>query len=349
MRPTFSIIAFTVLSGIGYGAWFLFGLGAAIGPACSAGGLSGPSGATLTSCHAPFDSFAALLVASACVAVGLLCSLGHLGKPQRAWRAVSQWRTSWLSREGAIALLTFVPAAVLVVRYGLALQSPTDGVAVTELHRWNDASWDETGNRLLGGLVALGSLATVFCTANIYASLKPIRAWHERHVVPAYLLLGLYGGTLLLHATTTLSGATWHRDRLVLLVGTIALAAGCGWIKLRYWRSIDAQSSIAAGQATGLETLGVVRAFEAPHTEENYLLHEMGFMLARKHARALRRIALVAAFAVPALLAAVALALPAVQVAIAWLALASGLAGLFVERWLFFAEAKHAVTAYYRR
>jgi DMSO reductase anchor subunit len=118
---------------------------------------------------------------------------------------------------------------------------------------------------------------------------------------------------------------------------------------LRYWRSIDAQPALTAGHATGLEALGVARTMEAPHTEENYLLHEMGFVLARKHARTLRRIALVAAFLVPAVLAAVALAWPAAATALAWLGLASGLAGLFVERWLFFAEARHAVTAYYAR
>ena len=40
---------------------------------------------------------------------------------------------------------------------------------------------------------------------------------------------------------------------------------------------------------------------EPPHTEENYLLQEMGFRIARKHARRLRRIARLAGFALPAL------------------------------------------------
>ncbi len=40
---------------------------------------------------------------------GLLSSTLHLGNPQRAWRALSQWRSSWLSREGVMAMLTFVP------------------------------------------------------------------------------------------------------------------------------------------------------------------------------------------------------------------------------------------------
>ncbi|HEU4665062.1 MAG TPA: DmsC/YnfH family molybdoenzyme membrane anchor subunit [Dokdonella sp.] len=346
MRPTFSIICFTVLSGIGYGAWFLLGLGWTIGPICKPGMLYA-RGETLDQCSAPFATPAGLAVAFLLVSAALLCSLGHLGKPRRAWRALSQWRSSWLSREGIASLLTFIPASILLAQsIGIPwLQwSATGGHAAA-------SGWfgTERSDLVLGSLLSAGSALTVICTANIYARLEPIRAWHERHVVPAYLLLGLYGGGILLLAATTLDGRMWLRDRQLLLIGTTVLAAIGAWIKLRYWRSIDAQPPVTAGHATGLEGLGAVRAFEAPHTEENYLLHEMAFVLARKHARKLRRIALVAAFLVPALLASLALALPAAQSPAAWFALASGVAGLFVERWLFFAEAKHAVIAYYQR
>jgi DMSO reductase anchor subunit len=141
----------------------------------------------------------------------------------------------------------------------------------------------------------------------------------------------------------------WTRDHQVVLVGTIALSLVLAWLKHHYWRSIDAQPAIGAGYATGLAALGAVRSFEQPNTEENYLTHEMGFVLARKHARKLRRVVLIAAFLLPALFAALALGLPTVAPFAAGLALASGVGGLFVERWLFFAEAKHAVMAYYQR
>lgn len=322
MRPTFSIISFTVLSGIGYGAWFLIGLGFAIGPTC--GSATDASALTFAPCHVPFASLAGLLLAFVLVGIGLLCSLGHLGKPQRAWRALSQWRSSWLSREGVAALSTFVPATLL----------PS---------LWSRLPQGSMGSHTLGLALAAGSLLTVFCTANIYASLKPIRAWHDRHVVPVYLLLSLYGGGLLLPIFPMS-----QRDRQVVLVGTIALSSIVAWLKLHYWRSIDAQSAVSAGRATGLGALGEVRSFEQPHTEENYLAHEMGFVLARKHARKLRTIAM-AAFLAPALLAALSLRLPAAAPVAVWPALASGVAALFVERWLFFAEAKHAVMAYYQR
>lgn len=344
MRPTFSIICFTVLSGIGYGAWFLLGLGLAIGPVfCGPRSAPGASGVSTTLCHAPFWSFGTFLLAFLLVGIGLLCSLGHLGKPRRAWRALSQWRSSWLSREGVAALATFVPATLLLAGV-IVPPIMAAGIPMPSVQFSNWVSCVELSEHALGLVLAAGSLLTVFCTANIYASLKPIRAWHDRHVVPVYLLLALYGGGLLLAIFPM-----WRRDQPILLAGTIALALVVAWLKHRYWRSIDAQPAISAGRATGLDALGRVHGFEQPNTEENYLTHEMGFVLARKHARKLRSVVLVAAFLLPALLAALALALPATRMVAAWLALASGVGGLFVERWLFFAEAKHAVMAYYAR
>ncbi len=93
---------------------------------------------------------------------------------------------------------------------------------------------------------------------------------------------------------------------------------------------------------------GQLSLLKPPHTGSNYLLDEMGFRLARKHALKLRRIALGAGFAAPLALTLAALALPAVPATLAaLLAAASATAGVLVERWLFFAEAKHTVTLYY--
>ena len=90
-----------------------------------------------------------------------------------------------------------------------------------------------------------------------------------------------------------------------------------------------------------------LRLFEAPHTAENFLLKEMGFAIARKHATRLRRIALGAGFALPFLLTVVALSSSLLAPAAAILAALIGTGGVLVERWLFFAEAKHTVTLYY--
>jgi DMSO reductase anchor subunit len=126
----------------------------------------------------------------------------------------------------------------------------------------------------------------------------------------------------------------------------LVVIATAWWVKERYWRFIDistAPSTIAS--ATGLGRRGKVRMLEPPNTEENYLLKEMGFRVARKHRVRLRMIARVTAFIVPFL--ATLIALFAASILFAGVAVASAALGLVVERWLFFAEAKHTVMLYY--
>jgi len=346
MRPTFSIILFTVLSGTGYGLWFLFGLGvAAQFPLCEASAPFHELGVRLRLCASLGGNDYALPIGFILVSAGLLFSLGHLGQPRRAWRAFSQWRSSWLSREGVASIVTYIPAAALGLFPVAAFFKVIEDPATIE----RAVQWE----RELGALLSLGALVTVYCTANIYASLKPIRAWHNRYVVPIYLMLSLYSGALCFWALMTLPWAVFsfarERQASVLLLGLIVLAVLCALLKHFYWRDIDDSPSLGAGRATGLDAQGSVRSFEQPHTEENYLTREMGFVLARKHASKLRAITLLFGFAIPALLAVASLLVPQLQVASAWLALAFGLVGILVERWLFFAEARHAVMAYYGR
>ena len=337
MRPTFSIICFTVLSGAGYGLLFLTGLSLMLGwPLDSPTAVffdGAGSGATEIDGASAHVTFAIVLAAGVLLATaGLLSSVVHLAKPLRAWRAFSQWRSSWLSREGVASLLTYVPALgafAFAIRgeHAPRLVAAADGLALAVL-----------------------SAATVVCTGRIYASLKPIRAWHNRYVVPGYLLLAFYSGAMWMTALYALpaSGSAIPVAVAVLYVCNAILAApACAALKWRYWRSLDANpKSENAGSATGLERIGRVRSFEAPHTEENYLTHEMGFVLARKHARRLRILAFWLILLAPASMIPLAFL---VGVAAAWAALIAGMLGVFVERWLFFAEARHAVIAYYGR
>lgn len=310
MHPALSIVFFTTSSGAGFALLMLLGVGAPLG-------LLPPS--------ASFG-FAALAVAMLLAAGGLGSSVFHLGRPERAWRAFSQWRSSWLSREGVFSMLTFLPAAIFGV--GWVFFGTTRGLV-----------------GLCGVLAAALAAATIYCTGMIYASLKPIHQWYNCWVVPNYFTLGLMSGYLLLDFLVRLWAP--HPSGVALLTLIVVLAAW--WAKERYWRLIDttsARSTVAS--ATLLGSRGKVRMLEPPHTEDNYLLKEMGFRLARKHRARLRRIARVAAFALPVLLSLLALLFGGVIGGVAaGLAVASAALGLVVERWLFFAEAKHTVTLYY--
>jgi DMSO reductase anchor subunit len=89
---------------------------------------------------------------------------------------------------------------------------------------------------------------------------------------------------------------------------------------------------------------------EPPHTETNYLLREMGFRVARRHAVKLRRYAWLLGLVGATLLSVLALLATGPWASLlALLAALSGIAGVIIERWLFFAEATHTVTLYYDR
>jgi sulfite dehydrogenase (quinone) subunit SoeC len=310
MHPALSIVLFTTSSGTGFALLLLLGLGAPLGLLPASAGFA----------------FVGLAVGVGLAVAGLISSAFHLGRPERALRVFSQWRSSWLSREGVFAVLTFVPLSVFGV--GWVFFGATRGFV-----------------GLCGILAAALAAATIYCTGMIYASLKPIHQWHNGWVVPSYLALGLMGGCLMLDFLVRL----WAARAAALAVLTLAVVLVAWWIKEGYWRFIDTSSAPSTvASATTLGSRGRVRLFEAPHTEENYLLKEMGFRIARKHAGRLRRIVRFAGFALPALASLFAVSLGRAPAATAaGIGVVSAALGLVVERWLFFAEAKHTVTLYY--
>jgi len=302
MHPALSIIVFTTASGLGYGLAAVLGLG-----------LLDPVSWSTKIAH---------LLALLLIAAGLISSTLHLGNPQRAWRALSQWRSSWLSREGVMAIATFVPLSI-------------NAGAIVFLDR----------HFLGAGLVGTALAAvTVYCTAMIYASLKAIDAWHTKLTPAAYLLFSAAGGTLAASFFAAAGDGPWAA---LVVAGTVLLAAA--WAVKLAWRSrLQRRPRSTPETATGLGAIGKVRLFEPPHINDNYLTSEMGFRIARKHASKLFRIAFGAGLLLPLVLAVVALLLPpggaAVMLGLA--VLAHG-AGVLIERWLFFAEARHAVMNYY--
>ncbi len=305
MHPAPSIIAFTTLSGLGYGLAAMLCLG-----------LLDPAAAATKIAH---------VAALALISAGLLSSTAHLGNPQRAWRALSQWRSSWLSREGVMAIATFVP---LVASAWLSV-------------------FEERYLALPGLLGAVLCLGTVYCTSMIYASLKSVDAWHTPLTSLCYLLFSLAGGLLAAGFFALCAGAT---ARGLLFAALVALAAA--WAARNAWRQrMSALVPLSSPEsATGLGPVGRVRLFERPHMTENYLTREMGFRVGRKHAAKLWKIALVAGGILPGLILLVLLVAGqggALAGLAAFAALACHVAGVLAERWLFFAEARHAVMNYY--
>jgi DMSO reductase anchor subunit len=309
MHPAYSVILFTTASGAGYGLLVWLALGAATG---------------WLDTEAWFG-LAGFVLAFAMITGGLLSSTAHLGRPERAWRAFSQWRTSWLSREGVLAVLTYVPAVALAFGW----------------------VWWQQPLVVAGLATALSALVTMFATGMIYASLRTIRQWHQPLTAPIYVVLGLASGAVLLNLLLRLfqEDEPWPSQ-----LALISLAAA-GAMKWAYWQRIDGEArEYSIEGATGLGRLGKVRVLEPPHTQPNFIMREMGYTIARKHAQRLRRLVLLLAFAVPIGATLVSLIPTSLaEIGGALVACVSMGCGLLVERWLFFAEAEHVSMLYYGR
>jgi DMSO reductase anchor subunit len=287
MHPAPSVIFFSVFSGLGFGllVWLGFGFPPVTG----------------------WSAFAFFAIAYLLAVGGLISSTFHLGHPERAMKAFSQWKTSWLSREGVCAVAALIVMALYAA--GLVLFG----------QRWS----------ILGILGALLSLGTVFTTSMIYAQLRTVPRWHSPLVPLNFLSLSLAGGALL-------AGQITAALLLILLAGAIQLAA---------WVTGDkafASSGTDMATATQLGKIGKVRAFEPPHTGTNYLLREFVYVVGRKHRQKLRVISLLLMAALPIVL----LLLPFNHI-LASVAVLAHVAGVLAARWLFFAEAEHVVGLYY--
>ncbi len=288
MHPAPSVILFTTLSGVGFGLLAFLGAGM---PA-------------LTGWAAFWGYGAGFALAIA----GLVSSTFHLGNPQRALLAFTQWRTSWLSREAWAAVFALTVMALHAVGPVFL------GVRFA----------------FLGIIGSVLCLCTVYATAMIYTQIRAVPRWNQPGTPAAFLVLSLAGGALL-------AGQGALAGPLLGLAGLILL-----WV----WHTGDSafdRAGSTVGSATGLGTRGDVRAFEAPHTGPNYLLREMVFVVGRRHARKLRAIALGLAVVLPLLL----VALSGGALWALWLGAVVHLAGVTVQRWLFFAEAEHVVGLYY--
>lgn len=288
MHPAPSIIFFTVFSGLGFGLLTFLGLG-----------LPDVSG---------FTAFVFFTLAYLMAVGGLAASAFHLGNPQRALKAFSQWRSSWLSREACLS----VAALVVMGLYA---------IGVVFFH---------TRITVLGLLGSGLCIATVFATSMIYTQIKTVPRWNHWTTPSLFLGYALGGGAFLaaeMNIGATLMVLTSLFQLFVWFIGDKRFAA----------------SGSSIETATGLGTIGKARMFEAPHSSKNYLMTEMVHVVGRKHSRVLRIVGFLCLGLIPYAL----LEFLAFNHFLIALAVLIHLVGLLTIRWLFFAEAEHTVGLYY--
>ena len=258
------------------------------------------------------------LMAMVLVSIGLVSSTMHLANPKNAWRSFSRFRTSWLSREAVFAILLY-PVAGL---YAVAI------------------FWQWPGVNILAGLSMILALVTLFTTSMIYASLKTIRQWNTPMVPALFMAYALISGGLLFLAVDAFFG-TLKPQLQAVVMGLVVITLA---LKLVYffWQGKPQGATIQT--ATGFSQASV-RLLDAGHSAPTFLNREFGYQVAADQLLRLRVIMTLVTFIVPlALVYCVFGGLVGAELlGLAWLIM---MAGLLLERWLFFAEARHVVRLY---
>ena len=304
MNPAFSVVLFTTIAGAAQGLVVALAL-------ATLGGID----------MAPAFVARGLEIAGVMLMIGLLASFGHLGRKERAWRAVLMWRTSWLSRE-CLVLPAFIAWVAL---WWLMLQSAPVGMFVP--------------------VVALALAASLWlCTAMIYACLRFIEEWAQPLTLVNFVLIGLSSGFVLVSALAASAG----EGDLLRYSGPAAFVfTVAAWLT----RMLSLRRNAALRHRSTLQSATGIRS---PHLVQKSMGMSAGAFNTREffHGRTLallkivRQTFLICGFVVPALLALVAM-LTAASVWW-WLAVVSQSVGLLAERWFFFAQAQHPQNLYYQ-
>ena len=304
MNPAFSVVVFTTIAGAAQGLVVTLALALLAGLPLGAGFVSG-----------------ALILAEAMLLIGLGASFGHLGRPERAWRAALMWRTSWLSRE-VIVLPAFIG---IVALWWLAWRAEVD------------TPWLPLAAIVVAALLW-------YCTGMIYACLRFIQEWAQPLTPVNFALIGLSSGLVLASALAAFAGETG----LLRVSGPCALVVTlAAWatraLALRRNAALKHKSTLLS--ATGIRAANLVQTsmgMSAGAFNTREFFHGRTLALLKQ----VRLGFLVFGFALPALFALWGLASGA---ALPWaLALACQVPGLLAERWFFFAQASHPQNLYYQ-
>ena len=304
MNPAFSVVIFTTIAGAAQGLVVTLALALLAGLQIAPGFVG-----------------AALILAEVMLLIGLGASFAHLGRPERAWRAVLMWRTSWLSRE-VIVLPAFIGVIAL---WWLMLRASLD-------------------TPLLPLAVIVLAALLWYCTAMIYACLRFIQEWAQPLTLVNFTLIGLSSGLMLASALAAFAGEA----ALLRVTGPCALV-----VTLIAWatRMAALQRNATLKHKSTLQSATGIRS---PNLVQKSMGMSAGSFNTREffHGRTLALLKqvklgfILLCFVLPAFFALVALASGAT---LPWaLAVLCQVPGLVAERWFFFAQAKHPQNLYYQ-
>jgi len=313
MHPAFSVIFFTTLAGTGQGLFLALFLGQVYDYA-----------------NPDFELGSAFFANGGAIALafltgGLIASIFHLGHPMRGWRAFSQWRTSWLSREvialPAMMIMTFLYAAAHFIG------QPAE-VTIT-----------------IGVIGLIVNLALFICTGMIYACISFIREWATPLTIVNFVLIGAASGF-----SFAVAYAAVAAPELVNMYGRYAIVLTGAAMIIRAWM-LSRNKQLRESQKSTTQT---ATGFRNPNVRQtsmglmggSYNTREFFHGQTEAFIKNIKAIFIIASFVAP--IGLLAGGLVTESLILLGAAHLIQYAGLLAERWHFFASANHPQNIYYQ-
>jgi len=323
MHAALSVILLTTLIGVGQGLFLALYTGQVY------------SLANLLE-HQDSQTFYALgsALSLAFLGAGLVASFFHLGHPERAWRSIARWRTSWLSRE----VIALPVAMLLVFLYGLVhyLEWTTPLFTVA-------GALPVDATLIIGALATLATFALFICTGMIYAGIRFLQEWHSALTVINFTLLGGASGFMLAAAFSAFIGVRlvgFYGTWAVILTLSAMLTRGASLLRNHRLRPKSTLQSAIGIRHTTIRQIAQGAMGGSFNTRE-FFHHQ-----SRRLVGTARLVFLVLVFPAPVLLLGAAWGLSSESLPI--LAFLTQYLGLLIERWYFFVDARHPQNLYYQ-
>ena len=267
--------------------------------------------------------------------LGLFASLFHLGHPERAWRAASQWRTSWLSRE--VIVLPAVIGSVAV--YGAA-------------HHFNltYSLFETPGGTGIDATILVGLVTTVLtyalfvCTGMIYACMKFLQEWHSPLTVVNFILLGTSSGFVLAALLSAWLGTELTDFYVTWAITFTVLAFFFRLASVMRNKRITPKSDLRS--ALGVrhpKIVQITQGFLGGSFNTREYFHGASDVFVRN----IKYIFFTLVFFVPLILLFVSLNQSGYRLLL--IVMLIQYVGLIAERWYFFADANHPQNLYYQK
>jgi len=323
MNPAYSVIFLTTLIGVGQGMFL------AIFTAQSYAAMNLLSFENATEFYGIGSILAFVFLVG-----GLIASIFHLGRPERAWRSAAQWRTSWLSRE--VIALPLVMGLIFLY-------------AVMHYFKWDPVLFvRDSGAKIqlsliVGGAAALFTLVLFICTGMIYACIKFLQEWASPLTVVNYTLLGIASGftvTTALAASYAPELVSFYGIGSIIFIVTAFVTRSASLIRNHRLKPISSLQT-AIGVRHPKITQKAMGFMGGSMNTRDFFHHQSQLFL-----KNIKWIFLVLVFIVPVIL--LWIGINSASFTILLIAFGIQYIGLIAERWFFFAQANHPQNLYYQ-